>query len=89
MKIWGRDRIQQAGRLTRPTANQIVLLKPNEAVKTIVDDHPYTNLAMDYVFILGVAFLHSVLVEFKFSTTEVVLYKKSPNQEDIEEQVKE
>ena len=88
LKIWGKDKIQQAGRLTRPNAHSITILKPSEQVKTIVEENPYTNIAMDYVFIMGVAFLHTTSIEFTFRTTEAVVGRKLPKEDDIEDQVK-
>jgi len=46
-------------------------LAPNEKVKTIIDQHPYTN---------GLCFL----LEYQFGTIEAVLGRRTPKQDDIE-----
>ena len=78
-KIWGEDSFNAQGKTTRPQAHRITLKVPNEEIQTIVNRHPYTNLAMDYIFVLGIAFLHTLPIEYKFGTIK----RKSPKYNDI------
>lgn len=88
IKIWERDRDQIAGRLTRPRAKKVPLLQPSEEISTLIDQHPYTNIGMDYIYMMGVGFLHTVSIEYRFGTGEPVVGKKTPRTRDIVDQVK-
>mmetsp|Transcript_17140 Transcript_17140/g.24225 ORF Transcript_17140/g.24225 Transcript_17140/m.24225 type:complete len:157 (+) Transcript_17140:1721-2191(+) len=88
MKIWSHNRAQQAGRLTRPLAQQVIRMEPSQVAESIIGRQPYTNMAMDYLYIMGAAFLHSMSIEFQFGITKAIIGKRKPNKEDIENGVK-
>ena len=56
--------------------------------KTLVETHTTDTLAMDYVYVQGVPFHHSITTSYKFRTIEALRGKKEPNHSNVTAQSK-
>ena len=73
IKIYGKEIAAMKGKMTRPQPQHIPSHEPTAIPKCIYDGHKNITLCIDFFFVQGLAFFHSISRSYKFRTTEYVL----------------
>lgn len=84
LHIYGPEIAKMKGSKARLKPGKIKEYKTFQMPRSIIDNHGSDQLSMDYLYIQGMPFHHSITKSYKMRTIESLRGKAKPNSNDIE-----
>ena len=84
LNIYGKEIAKLKGCKTRKKSSSIKDMVMVSLPKTLVETHNTESLSIDYLYVQGIPFHHSISKSYKFRTVEALRNKKKPSKKDVD-----